>query len=286
MIDLPLVTDTMDLRDDYLTLLERSLLAMANGPLEIYKPVSPKEGSFLRRKLQSALVRRGNTLLAWKTVIDVNEDPDGKRFVYALPPGIMTMVGQTRLENARDCLIEVIKNDVPGDVIETGVWRGGTVIFLRGILKAYGDTKRSVYVADSFEGLPPPDADKYPADEGLTLNEHVALAVGLEAVKANFERYGLLDDRVVFVKGWFRDTLPGLKDHQWSLIRLDGDLYESTWDALTNLYPSLSPGGWVIIDDYEIPACAQAVTDYRRQNGITEEMIEVDWSGRCWKKKG
>jgi hypothetical protein len=156
---------------------------------------------------------------------------------------------------------------------------------MRGVLRAHGVTDRKVYVADSFAGLPPPDTEKYPADEGINLHLWSGLAVELEEVRANFARFGLLDEQVVFVEGWFRDTLPGLRGHPWSVLRLDGDLYESTMNALENLYPGLAPGGWVIVDDHAIPACAQAVDDYRQREGITEPMIRVDWTGVCWQKE-
>jgi O-methyltransferase/8-demethyl-8-(2,3-dimethoxy-alpha-L-rhamnosyl)tetracenomycin-C 4'-O-methyltransferase len=100
---------------------------------------------------------------------------------------------------------------------------------MRGMLAVNGDNKRKVYVADSFEGLPRPNPEAYPADNGNRLYEHTELAVSLEKVKDNFNRYGLLDDQVVFVKGFFSETLPALQAGPFALIRLDGDLYESTY---------------------------------------------------------
>jgi hypothetical protein len=273
------------LRRSYLDLIKGSLLMTANGPLTVHLPVSPSEGSWARRVLQRALLRRGGVVLASPVVYAPADDEQGRRPATVLPPGIKTMIGRRRLDNVERLLVDVIERGVEGDVIETGVWRGGTTILMKAILDAYGEAARSVYVADSFEGLPPPDAARYPADEGLDLYRCDALAVGLDEVRASFEQYGLLDDRVVFVKGWFRDTLPGLVDHRWSLIRLDGDLYESTMDGLENLYPGLAPGGWVIIDDYAIEACAQAVSDYRTEHAITEPMDVIDWTGRCWRKE-
>ncbi len=79
-----------------------------------------------------------------------------------------SMIGLRRMDNIQDCIETVIRDDVPGDLIETGVWRGGATIFMRGVLKAYEDTTRTVWVADSFEGLPPPDPARYPADAGDT----------------------------------------------------------------------------------------------------------------------
>ncbi len=108
-----------------------------------------------------------------------------------------------------------------------------------------------------------------------------------ETVAEHFQRFGLLDDQVRFVKGWFRDTMPTLADHKWAIIRLDGDMYESTMNVLENLYPGLSPGGYVIVDDYHaIPACRQAIGDYRDAHGIEEEIHQIDWTGSYWRKSG
>jgi O-methyltransferase len=196
-----------------------------------------------------------------------------------------TMVGLARLENVQRCVEDVLARNVPGDFIETGVWRGGTVIFMRALLKAHGVTDRRVWVADSFAGLPPPDPERYPLDRGLDLSIYPELAISLEQVQANFARYGLLDDQVRFLKGWFRDTLPHAPVETLAVLRLDGDLYESTTDALTHLYPKLAPGGYVIVDDYgAIPACQQAVHDYREAHGITDAIETVDWTGAFWRR--
>src|SRR4051812_29764219 len=161
-----------------------------------------------------------------------------------------TMIGMKRLDNLQHCISEVIESGVPGDLIETGVWRGGASIFMRGMLRAHGVTDRAVWVADSFRGIPPPNADEYPPDEGNRMHMRDFLAVSLADVQANFERFGLLDDQVRFLEGWFRDTLPTVRDRRWAVVRLDGDLYESTINGLENLYPGLSPGGYLIVDDY------------------------------------
>jgi O-methyltransferase len=196
-----------------------------------------------------------------------------------------TMVGILRIENVRELAQRVLDLSIPGDFIETGVWRGGCCILLRGVLAANGIDDRTIYVADSFEGLPPPDVITFPQDTGSQLHRIAELAVPLETVKANFDRYGLLDDQVVFLKGFFSETLPALDAGPFALIRLDGDMYESTYVALKALYPKLSPGGFVIIDDYgAIEACRTAVTDYRSELGITDEMHQVDWTAVYWQK--
>jgi O-methyltransferase len=197
-----------------------------------------------------------------------------------------TMVGAKRLDNVQFCVEDVLARGVPGDFIETGIWRGGVAILMRAVLKAHGVTDRVVWAADSFEGLPPPNAEKYPLDAPLKLHRYKQLAVSLEEVQENFRRYGLLDEQVRFLKGWFRDTLPTAPIERLAVLRLDGDLYESTMDALSSLYPKLELGGYVIVDDYnDIAACRQAVTDYRSQLGIRGEIVKVDWTGVYWKKQ-
>ncbi len=196
-----------------------------------------------------------------------------------------TMVGGARLANVRHAVETVLEENVPGDLIETGVWRGGVTILMRGILEAWGDTERSVWVADSFEGLPAPNVEDYPDDEGHDLSGVETLMVGADIVRANFERYDLLDDRVRFLEGWFADTLAGAPIEQLAVLRLDGDLYESTMDALVPLYDKVAPGGFVIVDDYGAwEPCRKAVHDFRDRHGITDEIVEVDWTGVYWRK--
>lgn len=196
-----------------------------------------------------------------------------------------SMAGEHRLHNVVELVQRAIDDGIPGDFTETGVWRGGCSILMRGVLAANNIRDRRVYAADSFEGLPSPNVKVYPRDKGSRLHKYESLAVGLDQVKANFDAYGLLDDQVVFVKGFFSDTLPTLDAGPFALIRLDGDMYESTIVALESLYPKVSAGGFVIIDDYgAIKQCKQAVTDYRQQNGITAEMHEIDWTGIWWQK--
>jgi O-methyltransferase len=195
-----------------------------------------------------------------------------------------TMVGLKRLDNLQHCVTSVIRDGVPGDLIETGVWRGGSSIFMRAVLKAYGDCSRKVWLADSFCGLPQPDPARYPVDRGDTLWAYQELAISLEEVKSNFSRYGLLDEQVEFLPGWFRDTLPSAPINRLAVLRLDGDLYESTMDALSALYHKVSSGGFIIVDDYGLPTCRAAIEDFRRARGITDQIHQIDWTGAFWQR--
>lgn len=214
--------------------------------------------------------------------VDPAERAEGRDW----PADAETMIGLARLDNLQRCIEEVLRDGVPGDLIETGVWRGGATIFMRGVLAAYSDPSRLVWAADSFAGLPRPDAGRAPLDDGDTTWAFSAeLAVPLETVKANFARYGLLDDRVRFLAGWFKDTLPSAPIERLAVMRLDGDMYESTMDALTALYPKLSPGGFVIVDDYGALAnCRAAVHDFRTRHGIDDPIRNIDWTGVYWRR--
>ena len=187
----------------------------------------------------------------------------------------LTMVSEPTLNNVEECLRYCIENDVEGDFVETGVWKGGCVILAYNLFKQL-NVKRKVYVYDSFEGLPKPNAEKYPADSGdihWTLPE---LAISLEQVKENFKKFSEIDDSVIFEKGWFRDTIPFNKIEKICTLRLDGDMYESTIDVLDYLYPKLSKGGYCIIDDYIHPGCNAAVMDYRKKHNISDEIVIID----------
>ena len=197
-----------------------------------------------------------------------------------------TMIGMKRLENIQRCVEAVLKAGVPGDLIETGAWKGGACILMRATLAAYGVTDRRVFVADSFEGLPKPDPLKYPADKSAKTYADECLSVSQEEAENNFRKYGLLDDQVVFLKGWFKDTLPTAPIEKLAVLRLDGNLYSSTMEALENLYPKLSRGGFCIIDDYRhLPACQQAVDDYRSRHGVKAPIQPIDWTGCFWQKE-
>lgn len=258
--------------DLYLELLKRALTHMLYWPLDM----TPLEG-YASEEMKAAV----RELIAEQGMLDFSrtraEGKDWPRFAQ-------TMVGRARLDNVHDCIEQVLADGVRGDLIEAGVWRGGVAILMRGILKARGVTDRLVFAADSFCGLPPPNPELYPADDGDYHHQSELLAVSREDVERNFRLYDLLDEQVRFVEGWFRDTLPTLRDRTWSVVRVDGDLYESTMDSLVNLYPGLSPGGFVIIDDFAFEPCRQAVEDFRRQEGITDPIQQVDWTGVYWRR--
>ncbi len=268
-----------ELRQLYIDLLMKSLTMTLwdarDGTLE--SPVQPNLYGRLKRFLGE--VAHGKPPQA---------DPKVQRLTGRDWPRLAhTMIGMVRMNNLRSCIESVLTEDIPGDFIETGVWRGGATIFMRGVLRAYGVRNRKVWVADSFEGLPPPNPAKYPADLGDSHHEFTPiLGISEEQVKSNFGKYGLLDDQVCFLKGWFKDTLPTAPIEKLAIVRLDGDMYESTMDGLTNLYPKLNAGGYLILDDFgSLAGCRKAVEDYRAAHRIQEPIQDIDGAGAFWRRQ-
>jgi O-methyltransferase len=240
----------------------------------------------LRRRI---LMKTFNTLTAVVAAMPTRRSQygqDKRDLGLDWPPEAETMIGMQRLTSLQRCVETVLADEIPGDLIECGVWRGGACILMRAVLAAYDDETRCVWVADSFAGVPRSDPANYKADKGLRLDRFKGiLAVPESEVRSNFQRYGLLDDQVRFLPGWFKDTLYDAPIDRLAVLRLDGDLYESTIQALDALYPRLSPGGFCIIDDYHaVPACRQAVTDYRQKHGVSAEIVEIDGTGVFWRK--
>jgi O-methyltransferase len=218
----------------------------------------------------------------------VEYDPKKRMLGHDYPAEAETMIGLRRLDNLQHCITDILDRGVPGDLIETGVWRGGAAIFMRAVLKARGDCDRLVWAADSFMGLPKPDSERYPEDTGDRHWTMSHFAVSLETVKGNFRRYGLLDDQVRFLIGWFKDTLPAAPIERLAVLRLDGDMYESTMVALRCLYPKLSVGGYVIIDDYGdapgLKGCKAAVDEFRTHNQMREPVLAIEGGGVYWQR--
>ncbi|OUB07936.1 macrocin O-methyltransferase [Bacillus thuringiensis serovar yunnanensis] len=219
-----------------------------------------------------------------KLTRQIQPNRENRKYGLDWPIIAHSMIGRVRLDQLHNAMETVIKENIPGDFIETGVWRGGSCIFMRGFLKTYNIQNRTVWVADSFQGLPVPNTEKYPQDARDTLSTFDCLSVSLEEVQQNFKKYDLLDDQVQFLKGWFKDTLPTAPIKEIAIARLDGDLYESTMDSLTNLYHKISPGGFIIIDDFALYTCRSAVLDFRQQNNINEPLIQIDYDGVYWRK--
>jgi O-methyltransferase len=270
----------MQLPQLYLNQMIRDLTRFGEDELIPWGLRSPRS---LKGRARSALIgllrKRG-----LQVVRKVDFDPDKRMLGRDWPLLADTMIGVKRLRNICHCVQSVIQNNIAGDLVETGVWRGGGSIMMKAALEAFGDKSRVLWCADSFEGLPAPDIESYPQDAGMIWHTQTDLAISRDSVVANFQKYGLLDDRVKFLKGWFKDTLPTAPIESIAVLRLDGDLYESTMDALNNLYHKVSPGGFVIVDDYGIPedTCRRAIHDFRAAQRITAPLQDIDGWGIFW----
>jgi O-methyltransferase len=277
----------VDVRSLYLDLVKRTLTGAIteNNDRILGAVLSEGAESWPKRVADGVgrLASRFNVEIAYKKPYDPHLREIGRDW----PARAESMIGLRRMENIERCVRTVVQEGVPGDLIETGVWRGGACIMMKATLTAYGDSSRTVWVADSFQGLPPPNTDLYPADEGDELYRKGELSVGADQVRHNFERYGLLDERVKFLVGWFKDTLPDAPIDALSVMRLDGDMYESTWQAIEALYPRLSPGGFCIVDDFgsHKSQAGKAIHDYRTQHGIDEEIVDIDGFGAYWRRR-
>lgn len=288
-----------DLKEQYLSLLKKSLLNQLYVELEsqvhlllskIQAPLQLQEliGEFLNIESSDvySVLEKTRETGAW---IPYHHSANGvsretaefRNFTFMAH----SMIGQARMDQLHNCLKKVLSDGVRGDLIETGVWKGGATVFMRGFLNAHGIKDRHVWVADSFEGVPP---NTDPHDLLLNIDFSAAnfpyLSVSEEKVRSLFARYDLLDEQVHFLKGWFKDTLPGAPINKLAVLRLDGDLYESTMDALNALYHKVSPGGFVIVDDYKaVESCQVAIDEFRATHKIKAELHPIDAASVYWR---
>jgi hypothetical protein len=280
-------------RSRYLGLLKRSLLNLTYPEHELrvrHLGRSPAAsgrpgGSGLEeaRLLRDIRYRQPD---AYRALVDAKQDcasgvEGGIPFCYP-----HTLLGLSGLENLERAAEVVFTEGIPGDFLEAGVCQGGASIFLRALQVAYEREERRVWVADSFQGLP---EARHAADLALGLDLSEAsmpkVAFSLQGVRDNFLRYDLLDENVSFLPGWFADTLSSAATGPLAILRMDGDLYASTWEILEALYDRVSPGGFVIEDDYgSWPSSRQAVDDFRASRDIREPLRHVDRNVVYWRK--
>jgi O-methyltransferase len=187
----------------------------------------------------------------------------------------LTLLTKGQLDLIERAVHYLEARDVRGDYIEAGVWRGGAIAFMRALLDINGIANRQVVAADSFSGIPKNTRFKHdPVDLWDDRWE-----AGIDEVRDNIRQHGCLDDKVEFLEGYFEETLPTLSDRQFALIRLDSDSYDSVLTSLEHLYPRLSAGGIIIIDDWHLPGCRFAIDRFRIENGIVAPVDEDSGNG-------
>lgn len=269
----------------YLGLLKRCLTAeiyeesgwqLIEGPMLLDKSILAQA----KRAIVSTLRSRGIGLVR---IQPMNADLREQGLDWPLFG--LTMTGSQRLEMLQQCVETCIRENVEGDFVETGVWRGGSCILVKAIFRHHNVQDRVVWCCDSFEGMPNANEKDLSIDSVSNFSDRAFLTVSQEAVEQNFRRFGLLDGNVRFLKGWFCDTLPTAPIEKISVLRMDGDLYESTMDALSNLYHKVSSGGFVIVDDYYTwKGCRQAVQEFREKLNIEDKVVDIDTSAVYWRK--
>jgi O-methyltransferase len=213
-----------------------------------------------------------------------------------------TMLSAPRLLNAYDCVRQVEKENLPGDVAECGVWAGGGIGLMAMSSRAHGGSRR-FHLFDSFEGMPQPSEHdtevfgafhaEHPEVDPDTGNGEDLVAIGacaapLEAVTDLFFNVLKFDEKdVVIHRGWFQDTVPAAASTigPLSVLRLDGDWYESTKTCLEGLYDNVVDGGFIIIDDYgDFSGCRKAVDEFLSSRGVEVSLEVIDTEGRFFRK--
>lgn len=183
------------------------------------------------------------------------------------------------------CLRNYDKIDrLDGDIVECGVWRGGYSIFLSHL---FSDKK--IWVCDSFEGFQPPNDGKYKYDKERhrpnMSHNFGSISISLEEIQHHFKSYGLEDqERIKYLKGFVKDTLPTSGIEKISLLRIDVDAYSATLEVLDELYPKVTSGGFIIFDDAPLYEASTAMRDYFIRENIdfeirhrnTDEIIELN----------
>ena len=199
------------------------------------------------------------------------------------------------MESLEMMIADIVENDVRGDVMQTGVYIGVVDALIAAILKAHDKSHRTHWLCDSFTGMPPPSA-KYPQDAKNKYFRNRRFDIGVGVPRRNFEELGLLDDEhQEWVVGYFNETMPSLRNRveSLSLLRLDADLYQPTWEVLVAMYDRISIGGYVVLDDMHLPYFTRAVTDFRMLFNITEPVYTVQnrqksknaGGGSWWRKE-
>lgn len=198
-----------------------------------------------------------------------------------------TMTSIERMYALYKSIEYIVKSEIPGSIVECGVWRGGSAMICAYALKKFGDTRREIFLYDTYEGMSAPTYQDIYFDgqkaESLLNKKEVSqrLTVALDIVKQNLYLTGYPEHKIYFIKGKVEDTIPAKIPDAIALLRLDTDWYESTYHELCHLYPKLVTQGVVIIDDYGCWQGAKEATDkYFNESKIHLLLHRIDVSGR------
>ena len=241
--------------------------------------------------LRFALKKRGYDIALEGTIpLEFPRDFDSAMKKLCRDVSPFTMQSHERILCLRDSVRHIVRANIPGDFVECGVWKGGSIMVIAQTLMELGVTDRNIHLFDTFEGMSEPTAVDRSLDGNIAAdllaksdrNLSWAWAYGaLEEVRKNVLMTGYPAERIVFVKGKVEDTLPASAPTQIALLRLDTDWYESTYKELLHLYPRLSTGGILIIDDYgHWEGARKAVDTYFREQQLNPLLHRIDYTGR------
>lgn len=215
--------------------------------------------------------------------------------IFSIMP--YSLVGVGGLEVTYKTVNDVCKRNIPGDMVELGVARGGCAALMANVVfdkTVCGQLQRKLWLFDSYEGLPDPTDMDFNSELGNGTGDHVRpLPKGsclgqLDEVKhLMFNKNDFPKDEIEFVKGWFENTVPVTKKEiqEIAVLRIDGDWYESTKCCLENLYDKVSPDGYIIVDDYQsCYGCRRAVDEFLQVRGLNPH-IKFDGRGGCYFEK-
>lgn len=202
-----------------------------------------------------------------------------------------TMTGIQRLFALIQAVKYVVKANIPGNIVECGVWRGGSMMAVAHTLRQLGENNIDLYLFDTYEGMTKPsDIDiDYAGMPATTTFERTKRSndssewcyASIEEVRNNLLSTGYNRERLKLIKGKVEDTIPDFAPNQISLLRLDTDWHESTRHELVHLYPRLSAGGVLIIDDYgHWQGSRKATDEYFEQNNVPILLNRIDYTGR------
>lgn len=216
-------------------------------------------------------------------VLPEDYDDEAKAIIRAVKP--YTMTSPERLNAFILATRHIVRHNIPGDIVECGVWRGGSMQACAKTLLSQGDTERGLYLFDTYEGMTPP-TEKDLRRDGRSAEELLAAqgkdrpiwaVATLDDVKSGFQGVPYPADRLHFVQGRVEDTVPQQAPEQISILRLDTDWYASTKHELDHLYDRLVPGGVLLIDDYGYwQGSRQAVDEFLEKTGERLLLLRMD----------
>ena len=218
--------------------------------------------------------------------------PHHRETIAAVSPA--TMTSPERILSLCEAIDYIQNNNIPGDIVECGVWKGGSMAAIARTLVHSGSTQRKLWLYDTFEGMSAPTDDDVdflgrgasqlldaaPTDQADS-RESIWCRCALEQVRDTMALTTYPNQNIRYVKGKVEDTLATESPDQISLLRLDTDWYESTRCEMETLFPKLAIGGVLVIDDYgHWQGCRKAVDEYFSQNNICMFLHRVDYTGR------